>query len=196
MTKLGNQIQRTAATAKAETQTPLGKYHALGERGAYAEIPKLGRVYVQLIGHATTNEIEAETWAEMERLRLPAVSVNVLTFDEEKAVRTLAAAIRDPDDATHAAPFGTVEEWRSIDRDLIAASVTAYNDVRVRLSPLDDDELTDADRIEIIAAIQKKNRMALRLCGVAKLSRFLLTSDVQHSISPTELSSFGLSSPE
>lgn len=195
MTKLGK-IQASGGTTTAPSASRLSKFHALGSRGEETTIPMLGRVYVQLIAHERVNEIESQTFQEMERLKLELNGLNAITFDTEKAVRTLAAGVFDADDPAHATPFGTVEEWSGLDADLILAAWTVYNDCRYRLDPMGDGVNTDEDMAGIRFAISKKNVMALRLFGLAKLSRYLLTTEAPQEASQTPPLSAGESSPD
>lgn len=180
---------------ESAARSRMAAFRAGAPRGEYAEIPMIGRVWVQLAAHYEVNEIESETWLAMQSLKLEAIRIHALTFEAAKAVRTLAITIRDPDDPTHATPFGTLSDWEALDVDLIAAAWHTYLDCRHRLAPLEVAELSDEDRQAILVAISKKNATALRSYGVAKLSRYLLTTEPPPSTSTTPGSSSGQSSP-
>lgn len=137
------------------------------------EIPRLGAAWIVLAGHADVQRIESETMTEMRRLGIDLNALTALTYEAERAVRTLAVAVRDPDDATVA--FGTLTEWQALDIDIINAAWQVYGDVRERLNPLEI-PLTEAERAMMAAAIAKKNSMLLRNFGIAKLALYLATT--------------------
>jgi hypothetical protein len=190
-TRLG-QLQSKPAVPATPT-SKLGKFVAAGLRGEMVELPVLGPAYVELPGHDTTNQIESETIAEMRRLDLEASVLTALTYDAEKARRTLAHSVRDAEDRSK--PFGTVDEWGKVDPDIISACYQSYADVRYRLAPLDM-PLTEEDVREIESAIEKKRPQLLRSFGVAALSTYLLTRASPPASSPTLPSSSGQSSPD
>lgn len=195
MSRLGEHNARAAATSAATTAaapTPVARFRQLGARGELVTLPLLGPAWIELAGHRTANEIEAATFAEMKRLGFDLALETALTFEAERNVRTLAACVRDPDD--HNKPFGTLDEWRDLDTDLVAACNQIYGDVRVRLDPLGAESLSDDDRASIALALEKKSAMGLRYFGVAKLSLYLLAMASQPATSPTALSSSGPSS--
>jgi hypothetical protein len=204
-TRLAKQIDARlvgAAKPPAEDElSKLGRFRALGSRGKLVTLPVLGPAWIELVSHDALNEIEGETWAEMERLRVPLAHVTSATFEADKTVRCLARAVRDPDDPTHAKPFGTVEEWVQLDSDLVAAINLAYLDVRAELDPVgiaggEWGELSEDDRKAITSAVEKKNRMRLLSFGTVALSSYLLSMAAQREISPTNSSSIGDSSSE
>lgn len=177
--------------------TKLASLKVLSGRGEMVEIPLLGPAWIQLVPHRDRNEIEGEVYLELAALKLETNGMqHRLAFDASLAVRTLARAVRDPDDPTHKTPFGTLEQWRELDEDIITAAWTVYADTRYRLNPLDNIEITDQDLAGITLALQKKSAMLLRSYGVAKLSRYLLTTASQPASSTTSPSSPGPQSPE
>lgn len=193
-TRLAKITAAKAAEAKTEAveESKLAKWSKLGKRGDYATIEGIGRVWIQLAPHSDTNAVESETWAEMSALNLPPIGINALTYDSEKAVRTLARSVRDPDN--HAERFGSVEDWHDLDDDMISVAFQAYHDVRTRLHP-SIVELTEEEIREIRDAISKKNAILLRTFGVAKLSLYLLTTANPPSDSATgKLSNGGMPS--
>lgn len=198
-TKLGKIVAAAAKAkaAEAEPETALARFRIATERGEYTEIPMLGRVWMQLVPHDDVNRIDSDTWAEMRALDLHPLGsgANALAFDTEKAVRTLARAVRDADDPTHATPFGTTEQWSGLDEDLITAAWVAYVDTRQRLNPLADVTISDDDVAVIRAAIEKKRPTALPGFGAAKLWLYLLTTASPPATSTTSESSPGESSP-
>lgn len=192
-TKLGGIQAR--GTAKTESDTALGRFRAAGTRGEFTTLPLLGRVWIELAAHDALNEIEGETFATMKALDLAPSGFTGLAYDRERLARTLARAVRDPDDPKHEKPFGSVDEWMKLDEDLIVACANCYADSRARLDPVGEDTLTAEDMQGIAAALQKKSAMGLRFFGVAKLALYMLTTASPPATSPTLPSSSGDSSP-
>lgn len=191
MSKLSEKMAETKAGAQAPTL--LSRAFSGGRRGEFVTLPVLGKAWIELAGHETVNEIEGAVFAEMKRLGLEFSVATALTFEAERAARTLAATVRDPDD--HAKAFGTVEEWSRIDSDLINACNLVYGDVRDRLDPLGDQSISSDDTAIFLHALEKKSPIMLRSFGVAKLVRLLLSGAVQPATSPTAPSSSGDTSP-
>lgn len=191
MTKLGA-IQKTEPSGSRPTR--LAVFLALGSRGEHTTIPGLGPVWIELAGHETVNRIESETFDAMAKLALEPNGLNALTYDAERARRTLAAVVREAED--HEKCFGTVEEWGRLDSDMIAAAFSVYADVRYRLDPAGEALLTKEDNEGIRAFLEKKSAMGLRSYGVAKLALYMLTSEDRLAISPTLSSSNGPSSAD
>jgi hypothetical protein len=189
MTKLGDMQTRAAATPTANQSTRLGAFVVADLRGEIVTLPVLGSVYMQLVGHDVGNTIEGQTFAEMASHGLPPMGITGLSYEGERAKRTLAEAVRDPED--HSKPFGTLEQWGKLDDDVIVACWHVYGDVRDRLDPIGLDSLTAEDVAQLDAALEKKNATALRSYGVAKLSLYLLTTAARPAISPTPPSSPG-----
>jgi hypothetical protein len=175
--------------------TKLAGVGILGGRGELVDIPLLGPAWIHLLPQKQGNQVESEVYIELEALKLTAMGSRI-TFDGEQAVRTLARAVRDPDDPTHKTPFGTLEQWQSLDYDVVAAAWQCYADVRHRLHPLDTLTLSEDDLRDIRAALEKKSAPLLRYYGVAKLSLYLLTTESQRASSTTSQSSPGESSSE
>jgi hypothetical protein len=138
-----------APTVKSQLAVVLER----GPRGELVELPVLGPVWLQLIGHDDVQAIEAEVMKRMAAHGLEPVALNALSYDAERAVLTLARAVRSPDDRVTA--FGTEAEWAKVDSDTIASCWHIFGDLRERLSPLDV-EIPPAMRTEILAAIAKK----------------------------------------
>lgn len=191
-TKLGQKLAGQAQPAPAKS--PLGAVLDRGRRGDLRDIPGLGSVWLELIGSETVDDIEEAVTKRMKERGFEAESLlHALTYDANRARHTLAHAARDPSDRTK--PFGTVAEWGALDPDTVAAAWEAFGDVRIMLSPLDV-EISKEARAEILAAISKKNAMALRSFGVCMLSSFLLSTASQPETSPTPTSSTGDSPSE
>lgn len=191
MTLLGSKLAQVPAAPKPATL--FAKARAGSPRGEHVTLPLFGRVWIELAGEAVVNEIEGAVFAEMRRLDLQPIGINAFTYESHRTVRTLAWAVRDPDNI--AERFGTLEEWLSLDIDGVNACGIVYGDVRERLDPIGAPTLTTEEADEIRLAIEKKNPMALRSYGVAKLSLYLATTGVRPASSPTPPLSSGASSP-
>lgn len=157
-------------------------------RGETIEVPGLGRVRIELIGARAYQEIEADARRAMMTRGIELDHLTGTLYELERAVRTLAIVVRDPDD--HTRPFGSLEEWETIDPDRILATWQAYGDVRERLDPVSQ-PLTADEAAEIEIAVKKKDVRVLRACGLRKLCLWLSTTDVPPSTSPTPKSSSG-----
>lgn len=166
-------------------------------RGELVDLPGLGPAWIELIGHSLSNRVEAATFKAMEAEGLPPVALHGWSYDMERYARTLAHAARDPDDPTHQTPFGTLEQWRDEDDDVIFACSLVYKDVKNRLDPSGQDHpVTEEDADEMMSALKKKDGPALRRFGVSMLVSWLLSGAVQPSTSPTPASNTGPSTPE
>jgi hypothetical protein len=189
-TKLGA-IQNGAGAPAGRSK--LAAMLAGGKRGETLEVPGLGRVRIELVGERASQEIEGDVYRELARLEIPLNAVTAERYELERAVRTLAVAVRDPDD--HAQAFGTAKEWAELDNDLINSAWHAYGDVRLRLDPVSQ-PLDDDTRMLIAAAVKKKDDRLLRSFGTVLLSTWLASTDVQLSSSRKPSSSNSESSSE
>lgn len=183
------QALATAAAKPAPSPTLLSRAMAGSPRGEFVTLPLLGRAWIELAGETTVNEIESAVFAEMRKLDLPAVTINAFTYDGHRTARTLAWAVRNPDNI--AERFGSLEEWLALDIDVISACGLVYADVRERLNPIGLPTITREEVDDIRLSIEKKNPIRLRSYGVAKLSLYLLTGGDQPASSPTPPSSSG-----
>lgn len=174
-TRLARMGGATPAPAPEASRTRLGQAISVGPLSRErVEIPRLGPAWIVLAPHAAVQRIEGETFRAMAELGLELSSLTALTYEAERAVRTLAEAVRDPDDPDQ--PFGTLAEWRDhVDVDIIAGAWQVYGDVRMRLDPVSV-ALTEDERAAINAAVEKKNAMLLRSYGVAALASYLATT--------------------
>lgn len=155
---------------------------ATGVRGLDVDLPKLGKVHMQLLGHIDVQAVEAETHRAMTARGMQLDLINAQSYEAERAVRTLAIATRTVED--HGRAFGNLEEWLQIDSDLLVACWHAYGDVREQLDPIPatfDDDMA----ARIAGAVEKKNGAALRSCGAVMLSAYLLTTDAPRVTAPT-----------
>lgn len=182
MTALGRKI---AGDAKSTAASRLSAFVADGARaGMEVELPKLGRAYIELIGSRVAQNIDQSAIKSLHAELGDSVAGSFVggMLEFERAIRTLAEAVRDPDD--HSKPFGTRGEWESLDAGAVNACWHVYGDVVEQLDPIDAPVTADELRT-IRAAVEKKSPMLLRSFGVAKLSRYLLTTAEQLSASPT-----------
>jgi hypothetical protein len=169
----------------SETATRLGKVIANGAlAGDYVDLPRFGRAWCQLSGSRALQDVDIAALTSLsDRLgdrTAGSFLGNLLEF--ERAMRVLPIVMRDPDD--HSQPFGTHDEWESVDPDVLNACWHAYGDVKDRLDPVDQ-PLTPADAATISAALAKKNSMLLRSFGTPKLVAWLLSMADQLATSPT-----------
>jgi hypothetical protein len=190
VTKLG-ELARGPASAPAASRFSA----ALAGRQVFVdvELPRLGlRGKMRLIGAGRTLDIEGQVVAAMASRGLTQDVLTQGDYETERALRTLAEAVRDPDDVTK--PLGTVDEWAVLDIDAIAEVWRAYGDLREQHDPVAA-EITAADWAAIREALEKKSAAALRFFGVRKLAVFMTTSGGPLPTSPTPRSSPGASSP-
>lgn len=192
MTPLAKKIAGGNGAPASAVKSPLAAVLERGARGELVDLPVLGPAWLQLIGHEDVQAIESDVMKRMAALGLELTPLNVLSYDAERAVLTLARAVRSPDD--RAAPFGTEAEWGKVDSDTIAACWHIFGDLRERLSPLDV-EIPPMMRTEILAAIAKKNTMLLRSFGLSVLVSFMASTEFPPETSPSPKSSDGESSP-
>lgn len=175
--------------APARAESLLARRRAQVPRGEYVEMPLVGRVWVELVGEASVDEIEGATLAAMKAEGLEPIALNALSYDSCRTALTLARAVRNSENKDEL--VGSDEEWRGLDIDIILACGLVYNDVRERLSPVAMGALTREQVDAIRLDIEKKNAMRLRSHGVVALSLFLLSTAVQLATSPTTKSSTG-----
>lgn len=183
----GRQAAAKAAPAKADTL--LGRKRAETPRGEFVEMPMLGRVWVELCGDLAVAEIESAVFSAMEALKIPQTPINFVTFNTRRIALTLAWAVRNPDKIDERA--GTAEEWVGLDLEMLNACGVVYTEVRERLNPLSQTELTQEDLDDIRQGIEKKNPTQLMSVGVVALSLYLLTTAAPPANSPTPPSSAG-----
>ncbi|MGE0547617.1 MAG: hypothetical protein AB7O24_04255 [Kofleriaceae bacterium] len=164
-----------------------------GPRGELVDLPVLGPAWLQLIGHADTQDVEADMYRRMKARGIELDAVTALSYEAERAALTLARAAKAPEDRK--SPFGTIEEWGQVDSDTLSAIWQIWGDVRERLAPLDT-ALPQDQRDLIASAIAKKNSILLRSFGVSALATWLVTTELPLVISPEEKLSSGDSSSE
>jgi hypothetical protein len=191
MTQLGRKLEKVQAPAQKRAplesvRTPLAAVLESWDRGETIDLPVLGPAWVRVLGADEAQDVEAEVVQAMDAKKIAFSDGTVITFEAERAKRTLARAVRTTDD--HGAMFGTRDEWGRVDTDTLSACWQIYGDVRERLAPLDGPALSDSDRALIHAAWSKKNTTLLRSFGVAVLATYLATTECPPASSPTTTS--------
>lgn len=182
------------APAAAVKQTPMAKARPRIARGELVPVVPYGEVWMKVLGSTEMEDIEAATFRAMAAKGLPPIDLHVGTYNLHRFRRILAAAVRDPQN--HGEPFGTLEEWGEEPDEVLSLAVAAYKDVKQRLDPVNDVELTEGQAAELMEAFKKKDFQQLRSFGSVTLATWLLSGAVQPSNSPTPSSRNSESSPE
>jgi hypothetical protein len=169
-------------TAAAGPVSQLATRLATGVRGLDLDLPKLGKVHMQLLGHVDVQMVESEVFKAMGARGMELTALNAQSYEAERAVRTLAIATRTVEDRSK--HFGSLEDWLQIDSDLLVACWHAYGDVREQLDPIPA-EFNEEMAAKIAGAVSKKNGPLLRMFGVVMLSAYLLTMADPPAIVPT-----------
>jgi len=177
------------ARPPAQQESILARKRAQAARGELVDMPIVGKVWVELVGEASTCQIEAAVYAAMKADGLEMSALNMRSYDHCRAALTLAWAVRNPDN--HDERVGTDADWRAMDPDVIVACDYVYLDVRQRLSPVALGSLTKDQLDSIRLAIEKKNPMPLLSAGVVALSLYLLSMGEPPATSPSTKSSTG-----
>lgn len=164
------------------------------QRGDVVTLPLIGSVYLQLLGHTDSNQVEAATFKAMDEAGLPAINLHAWSYDVQRSARTLALAARDPED--HAARIGPLDEWLAIDDDVLFACGQAYKDLKARLDPFGGKEIDPTIGEELAAAFEKKDRILMSYYGIGTLTSWLLSGALQLTPSPTPSSQSGELLPE
>lgn len=203
MTRLGqhSQLQQRSHQQRTEPDEAPSAASRLAQaiaggavRGRLVELPILGAAYIELVGAAKANAIDVAAVRVLQAEGVDAdASMAALLLEGERALRTLAVAVRDPDD--HAQPYGTLAEWGALDPSLVTACWHVYSDVSEELDP-GVQPLTPAQITTIGAAVAKKNFALLRSFGTNALASYLLSTAEQPATSPTPTLPPGPSSPE
>jgi hypothetical protein len=171
-------------------------------RGELVDLPVLGPVWIQLMGHTASNQVESLVYKTMTGHGLQPEPSNAFSYDVQRYSRVLAQCALDPDD--HKTPIATLEEWMGerdvvegfrIDDGLVFACGRIYKDVNDRLNPLAGG-LTPELAAAIRSDFEKKNWSRISLYGCDLLATWLLSGAVQLSSSPTPASSTGPTSAE
>jgi hypothetical protein len=164
------------------------------QRGDDVELPLLGPVYLQLLGHTDSNRVEAGTFKAMEEEGLPAINMHAFSYDVQRSARWMALAARDPRD--HSIRLGPLEEWVAIDDDVLFACGQIYKDLKARLDPFGAREIDESACAELAAAFEKKDRILMLSYGIGTLTSWLLSGALQLTPSPTPSSQSGEPLPD
>lgn len=175
-------------------QTQLAQRRSHVARGEVVILPVYGEVWMEVLGGAVMEDIEAAVFKAMNARELPATPLHAGTYNMNRFRRVVAAAVRTVDD--HREPFGTLEEWDAEPEPLVVAAVQGFMDVKSRLDPTTNATLTEAEADDIVDAFKKKDAQQLREFGSVSLVTWLLSGAVQLSISPIAASTSGDSSAE
>lgn len=175
----------SSPAAAAAPTTKLAARRARIARGELAELPAYGKVWIQVLGPDALEEIESAVLKSMRELEIPQTPLNMGTFNLSRFKRILAQAVRDDEDPTHKAPFGTLEQWGEEPDDFIVACIRVYKDVKARLDPAAAEDISDETAQEITELFKKKDWTQLRSIDGVTLANWLRTGAVQLSSSPT-----------
>jgi hypothetical protein len=191
VSKLGELVARGGAAAPPAASRLAA---AIAGRQVFADVEVRGlRGKLRLVGAGRTLDIEGEVAAAMAKRGLEPTVLTQGDYETERALRTLADAVRDPDDVTK--PLGAVEDWAALDVDAVAELWRAYGDLREQNDPASQ-PLTAEDDAAIRACLEKKSALALRCFGVRRLATWLVTTGAPPPSSPTPSASSGASSPD
>ena len=149
-------------------------------------IPRLNvHAIMTLCPHSRKQQIEADVYSKMSAHKLPYERATESLYEAERATRTLAEVVLDPESVKRGnpQPFGTLEEWDALDEQVIEDCWRVYLDVRAANDPISV-PLTREEYEFIELMIQKKNDQGLRYFGARRLSAYLLTMAVQPASSP------------
>ncbi|MDQ3153629.1 MAG: hypothetical protein M3R63_18585 [Actinomycetota bacterium] len=106
-----------------------------------------------------------------------------LTVSSERAVRTLAVAIRKQGPG-ETEPLAALEDWDEADDSQLGELYRAYEDLRVLLDP-EGMELSTAEHAAIRDAVKKKDSTLLLAFGSKRLSAWLCSTADQPATSAT-----------
>lgn len=182
------------ASAAPAQQSAMAQRRVSIARGELVSLPLYGEAWMQILGNEAMEEIEAATFRAMQEKGLPPVDLHIGTYNLHRFRRILAAAVRHP--VKHDEPFGSLADWAEEPDEVLAISIMLYKDVKARLDPVTNPDLTEEGAALVLDAFKKKDYQQLRLCGSALLSSWLLSGAVQLSSSPTASSRSSDSSPE
>ena len=131
---------------------------------------------MRLLSQAERSKIQSEARIAVATLGAEGANVDLFSeFREEKVVRSIAIAIRDPADESR--PLADLADWIECDEDQLAALWERYQDLSAALDPLGANvEITEIEVLEIEAAAKKKDLDLLTSYGSRKLARYAITS--------------------
>lgn len=105
----------------------------------------------------------------------PGIVESYTEWDDENVTRTLAIAMRDPDDVEQ--PLASLEDWEGCDDEQLAALWARYTDLEAELDPLGEraPPLSEPEEAALRAAAKKADAPALRSFGSRRLALFAIT---------------------
>jgi hypothetical protein len=172
-----------AAAAMANSAIGAALAGGVGRVFRDVTVPGIGPAKLRLLDHREQQEVNVElaSWlAQLERDRgvhfnaLAVAGGNSLTA--ERAVRTLAHAVREPGDVER--PLGSSDEWARLGAPTISAVWSDYEDLVEALDPFSDEASVDpATRAAYLDAVKKKDRATLCTFGARTLAILRLSSD-------------------
>lgn len=116
---------------------------------------------MRLVSRSEELGIVAETREMLRQRKLPLDAAALASlgmvneWNCEIAARTLAIAVRDPEDTSR--PLASLEEWRECDDDQIGALWEEYQDLRERIDPLKNyEQLSEQELAAMVSAAKKK----------------------------------------
>lgn len=180
--------------AAAAEPSPMAKARKHIARGELVNLAPYGEVWMQVLGSEAMEDIEAATFRALAAKDLPPVDLHVGTYNIHRFRRILALAVRNP--TNHDEPFGSLEEWGEEPDETLTIGIVLYKDVKQRLDPATNTQLTDDEAAAVFDAFKKKDSQLLRSFGFATLLSWLLSGAVQLSSSPTPSSKNSDLSPE
>lgn len=131
---------------------------------------------LRLLTRAETRAVRAEARRHVEaEFGLSGATVEgAREFLEELCTRTIALAVRDPNNPD--VPLADLGAWEECDDDQIGALWERYQDFEAELDPIGSAALTDEEFNAIRDAAKKKDETLLRSYGSRKLARYATTS--------------------
>jgi len=193
----GKAAAPASATADA-VESSLGAVLAGARVYEPVTVPRVGvagKVRLLTRGEERALDLELARWvagAAVEERYL--MIAGGLTVSSERAVRTLAVAIRQPG-AGETPPLASLEDWDEADDGQLGELYRAYEDLRAALDP-EAMELSPAEVAAIRDAVKKKDATLLLGFGSRRLSAWLCSTAGQLATSPTPRSPSTSSSDE
>lgn len=183
---IGNRLKgaRSAAAARESVAKPPAGVLGSAERpGVAIVIPRTHiAAWMTLVRRGATSMIRSDVRKHFLELGYSPADLLAMggdlvhDYNAEIAVRTLAIAIRTPED--HAKPLDTLQAWRDeLDDEQISSLWVEYQSLVERLDPIGADvELAPEELAQLEAAAKKKDAAVLISFGLRKLARFAISS--------------------
>jgi hypothetical protein len=187
-------LGKSAAAAVGVKPSEMSQRRVRVARGELRVLAGYGEVWIQVLGSAAIEDIEAATFRSLEGKGLQYSIVHQGTWNLHRFRRVLADAVRHPE--RHDEPFGTLADWGEEPDDMIAQAIVLYQDVKSKLDPTCQPELTEQQAADITEAFKKKDFTTLKSFGAVSLASWLITGAVRPYNSATPASKSGDSLPE